>query len=54
MASRVNTPIMEASTSPPPKVDPRRFFSEGKSSEREIVAPTRSAFALAITSGSIG
>jgi len=41
------------SMSPPPKVDPRRFFSLGKTSEREMVAPTRKAFALAMTSGSI-
>jgi len=30
--------------SPPPNVDPRRFFSAGKTSERETVAPTRSPF----------
>jgi len=49
----VSAPIIEPRTSPPPNVEPRRFFSDGNTSDREIVAPTRSAFALAITSGSM-
>lgn len=42
IASSVSAPCAEAMMSPAPHVEESRLFSSGNTSEREIVAPTRS------------